>query len=71
MARAMAMTCRWPPERLPTGRSMSGMTIPIFVSSSDATRFIVAMSRKGPLRISLPRKKLRHTAMSGARARSW
>ena len=47
------------------------MWIPIFCSSSSAMRRIARESRKGPLRISLPMKKLRHTDMSGAKARSW
>ena len=48
------------------------MTIPILVSSSPQIRFIVRdVEERGPLRISLPRKKLRHTDISGASARSW
>ena len=48
------------------------MTIPILVSSSSQIFFIESMSRfrKGPLYISLPRKKFRHTDMR-ASARSW
>ena len=40
-------------------------------SSCLAVVRMPAMSMAGPLRTSLPRKKFRHTGISGTTARSW
>ena len=43
------------------------------MSSSSCLQvfFMKAMSIRGPLRFSLPRKKFRQTGISGTTARSW
>jgi hypothetical protein len=71
----MATDWRWPPERVPMGWSRSSRMMPMLRSSWSAVAFILAMSRRrtgqGPLVISEPRKKFRHTGISGTVARSW
>ena len=63
MARAIATTCRWPPESVPTGCSRSATLMPMRRSSASVRIHIVATSRRRngqvPRMISDPRKKLR------------
>ena len=71
----MATDCRSPPDSVPTGCSVSRMSMPILRSSSLAIRFALATSiqRSGPTPFlgSSPSQKLRHTDISGTTARSW
>ena len=71
-ARAIATHCRCPPDSEPIGASTSGSSMPIFVNSvSVVARIALASSENGNdfLRSSWPRKKLRHTGISGTTAR--
>ena len=71
----MATDCRSPPDSVPTGCSVSRMSMPILPSSSLAMRFARGMSMRlngpNPLRGSSPSQKLRQTDISGTTARSW
>ena len=70
-ARAIATHCRSPPDRVPIGWSTSRRSMPMSSSSCLQVFFMEPMSIRRPLRTSLPRKKFRHTGISGTTARSW
>ena len=74
-ARAIAIAWRSPPDSVPTVWSGSRTSMPILDISSRMIRWAPLMSSRwsGPRpRVgSLPRKKLRHTDISGTVARSW
>ena len=74
-ARAIETAWRSPPDSVPTVWLGSRTSMPILAISSCMTRWACLMSMRcsGPRPFvgSLPRKKLRHTLMSGTVARSW
>ena len=74
-ARAIATAWRSPPDSVPTVWLGSRTSMPILAISSRMIRCAPLMSIRWsgprPLVGSLPRKKLRHTDISGTVARSW